>query len=196
MKMLKRLLPIWWFTRRLLGSSKFRPFDIHEWWDGHKKHFQHDWEDFRKRSRREQSLALEDRKEELKGLIEELKNLSTRAAILGTIATAALAANIFLIKDGNPSLMWMVRVALVPFALNFALLLLATSPSFSSIYKRYPSASDWQKLIQGPQDRYTKIMMLINRYGRRADWLKAYQIRATVLLFAGGIPLGVALVFR
>ncbi len=196
MKVLKWLLPVWWFTRRFFGSSKLRPFGIQKWWEGHRKKFQPDWEEFCKRSPREQKLALEDKKGELAALTDELKGLPMRATILGAIATAVLAANIFLIKDGNPSLMWLVKVAFVPLALNFALLLFSATPPFSSIYKQYPSASDWQRLIRGPQDRFTRLMMLIDRYGQRADGLKAYQIRATVLLFAGGVPMGAALILR
>ncbi len=195
-KLKKRLLPIWWFSRRLLGSSKLRPFDPDKWWKGHTDKYHEDWEEFCARSAEEQKYALKDRTDQLAAVSEELKSVSGMAALLGTVATAVLAADIFLIKDGNPSLMWMVKVAFVPLVLNFFLLLILASPSFGSIYKRYISASGWQRLIKGPQDRYTRLMMLLDRYSNRTDRLKAHQIRATVLLITGGIPLGIALVFR
>jgi hypothetical protein len=195
-KLKKRLLPIWWFTRRLLGSSKLRPFDPDKWLRSHADKYQKDWEEFCTRSPEEQEHTLKDRIDQLAAVSEELKSISGRAALLGTIAAAVLAADIFFIKDGNPSLMWMVKVAFVPLALNFFLLLLIASPSFGSIYKRYISASDWQRLISAPQDRYTRLMMLLDRYSDRTDRLKAHQIRATMLLITGGIPLGAALIFR
>jgi hypothetical protein len=87
-------------------------------------------------------------------------------------------------------------VAFLLLVLNFFFLLILAAPSFPSIYKRFNSAKDWQKLIAGPQDRYTWLMMQLDRKQSRADQLKANQIRAIVLLIVGCIPLGVALVFR
>ncbi len=192
----KRLLPIWWFTRCFFGSSKLRPFDPDTWWKGHVDRYQKDWEAFCERSPEEQEKTHAGREKRLESVSQELKAVSVRAALLGTVAMAALAGNITLIKDGNPSLMWLVKVAFVPLLLNFLLLLVLASPSFGSIYKRYISASDWQRLLDGPQARYTEKMMLLDRYSARTDRLKAYQIRATTLLIMGAIPLGTALIFR
>ena len=193
---LKRLLPIWWFTRRFFGSPKLRPFDVDRWWEGHRQKYQVDWEEFRRMSSKEREEACEDRKDLLTSVKQELKGVTGRAALLATIATAVLAADIFFIKDGNPSLMWLVKVAFLPLALNFFLLLILATPSFGSIYKRYITSSNWQRLLRGARNRYTKDMMLIDRYSERTDRLKGYQIRATTLLVLGGIPLGAALLFR
>jgi hypothetical protein len=195
MKM-KQFRPIWWFTRRFFGSSKLRPFDADSWWQGHTKKYQPDWEEFCARSPEQQAQTLKDRERELKSVSEELKSVSGRSPLLGAIATAILAGNIVLIKDGDPSLMWMVKLALLPVTMGFLLLLALAAPSFGSIYKRYNSSSTWQRLMRRPQDSYTKLMMLIDRYCDRTDWLKAHQIRATVLLSIGGILLGAALFFR
>lgn len=195
MKM-KRFLPIWWFTRRFFGSSKIRPFDADDWWRRQTEKYQPDWEEFCRRSPEQREQTLKDRESELKSVSDELKAVSGRSPLLGAIATAILTGNIFLIKDGNPSLLWMVKLALVPVMMGFLLLLALAAPSFGSIYKRYNSSSTWQRLMRRPQDSYTKVMMLIDRYCNRTDWLKAHQIRATVLVSIGGILLGTALFFR
>lgn len=192
----KRLLPIWWFTRCLFGSSKLRPFDSEKWWKGHTTKYQKDWEEFCERTPEEQQQTLKDRIDQLAAITEDLKSISGRTPLLGTIATAVLAAVFFLVKDGDPAFMWLVKVAFILLVLNFFFLLILAAPSFASIYKHFNSASDWQKLLAGPQARYTWLMMQLDRKQGRADQLKASQIRAIVLLIVGCIPLGVALVLR